>query len=99
MTFPNWLKDIVASADTMPFGSVTFTVKRHRGKTTKVESTTHSTIRYQDNTRAFLDTEQLMNNMIAGSFTGTLQFEQTYKDGQITAITIKHKKTINYRDQ
>lgn len=99
MNLPTWLKDIAATADSMPFGSVTLQIKRHRNRTTKLDLTTHSSIKYTDTPRAFSDIEQLMNNMIEGRFTGTLQFEQTYQDGRITAITIKNKKTINYRDK
>lgn len=96
---PQWLDDIEEASKNMPFGAITFNVKRHRNMTTKVEQVTHSSIKYDENHRAFDDIGQLMNNLIASGFDGTLQFEQTYRDGKIVAITIKNKKTTNYRDK
>lgn len=99
MSKPNWLDDVAADASNMPFGTVTFHVTRHRNMTTGIDAVTHSKLKYTANDRAFADIEQLMNNLIDNGFTGKLQFEQTFKNGQIDTISIKNTKTVNYRDK
>lgn len=99
MNQPKWLQQINAETEMTPFGTVTFSIKRHRNMTTKIESITQSSLKYDENTRAFADIEQLLNNLIASEFIGTLQFEVKLNSGNITAIAIKNKKTVNYRDK
>jgi hypothetical protein len=99
MSTPSWLHDIDTSARLLPFGTIQYKVKRHRNMTTSVDAITHSSLKYDgDNERAFADLSQLMNNLIDNGFTGKLQFEQTYKNGQVVTISIKNTKTVNYRD-
>lgn len=95
----NWLEEVDEQAKSMGFGEVTFKVARHRNMTSKMEVITQSKLKYAENERVFSDLERLMNNLIESRFTGKLQLEITYEKGNISHLTVKNKKLINYRDK
>lgn len=94
-----WLEEIEHEARTTGFGKITFEVTRHRNMTSKMEVIAHSKIKYVENERFFADLERLINNLIESRFTGKLQLETTFEGGNVSTITIKNKKLINYRDK
>lgn len=94
-----WLEEIEQEARATGFGKVTFEVTRHRNMTSKMEIIAHSKIKYVENERFFADLERLINNLIESRFTGKLQLEATFEGGNISNMTIKNKKLLNYRDK
>jgi len=92
---PVWLKDLYKSTNEVPFGEIH--VHRFRHRTNMWELVKEVILSPKTNEDAFLDLQQLLNNLVSSKFSGKLEFSLDFdKEGIINHITIKNKEIKKY---
>lgn len=93
---PNYLKDIHAYIEAIPYGDVEFVVRRVNRKTTTVETRGQETLRYNNNDEALGDINTILKNLSEASYNGRATIELEYKDGDIVLVGIHDEKATKY---
>lgn len=96
MKIPDYLKDIDVNASGMPYGQLVVEITRHYSRTSKLVTYKFTKIEPKTNADGLKDVEKLLNLLISGNFSGTVQFDVVYKSGTIKMLNIKNTETKNY---
>lgn len=94
---PKWVSDIQSYVESRPYGSVSIpeivVVNR---KVTQITTEGQETLRYTDTEAALADVSAILQNLVNIGYSGNAHIECTYKDGQISLLTIHDKKQTRY---
>lgn len=93
---PKWLLDISSYTDAIPYGNVSIQVERVNRRTTQVTTVGQETLRYTDNEECLKDLLTFIRTLLDDNHTGDVQFGLDMKQGQITLLTIKNTKKVQY---
>jgi hypothetical protein len=96
MNKAKWLLDISSYTDAIPYGNVSIQVERVNRRTTQVTTVGEETLRYADNKECLKDLLTFITTLLDDNHTGDVQFGLDMKQGQITLLTIKNTKKVQY---
>lgn len=79
----NWVKDLIAHVDSVPYGDITVAVKRHKNQTTQIETNAVETVRYETSQDALASLAQVVEAMQEVGYDGSMTVTFNFKDGTI----------------
>lgn len=97
MQIPNYIRDIQSYIESRPYGTVSIPeIKIVNRKVTEITTEGKETLRYTDTDAALADIGAILANLKDIGYSGNAHIECTYKDGQISLVTIHDKKQTRY---
>jgi hypothetical protein len=94
----NYLKDLIDYINTIPYGEVSFLIKKVNRNVVQVTTEGYETLRYnpEDNTDPRIDISMMLDNLTTTGYSGEVSLKLDYKDGKIVLVTIYDKKQTKY---
>lgn len=88
--------DIQSYIDAIPYGQITIHIHKVNRKVVAVETEGAETLRYTDTDAALHDVHAILTNLKDTGYSGQAHIELTYKDGQISIVSIHDTKKTQY---
>lgn len=95
---PKWVTDLQSLVDSIPFGTITPQIERHRNTVTKVSVSSAESIKYDNNEQPVTDIGNLLSKLIEANYNGEVVFKTKMVDGVISGITYYNQRQTNYSE-
>lgn len=92
----SYIDDIDDFINSMDFGNVMFSVKRHSGNTHQVIAHSYESHKFNDNSKLVAALVKLIKDAADSKFSGSLSFTIVVKDGQVTRLIKQDNNQIDY---
>lgn len=88
--------DIKSIVETVPYGDVMLTVKRHSGSSQQLIIHSYESHKYVDNAETAAAIVKLIREASDRKYTGSLSFTIVVKDGTVTRLIKQENRQVDY---